>query len=100
MRTRRRVRHLHEARRLLRALADAEHATEALRFELLDVEHLDRDAVPAQRACAAAATMSAGDFSFDGVFTMSRAHVTASPTVAPRLDRGAHRGAGFRRRSR
>ena len=32
----------------------------------------------------AAVTMSAGDFSFDGVFTMSRAHVTASPTVAPR----------------
>ena len=29
--------------------------------------------------------MSAGDFSFDGVFTMSRAHVTASPTVAPRF---------------
>ena len=34
--------------------------------------------------------MSAGDFSFDGVFTMSRAHVTASPTVAPAVDRVAH----------
>ncbi len=37
-----------------------------------------------RRSLRAAATISAGDFSFDGVFTMSRAQVTASPTVAPR----------------
>ncbi len=32
----------------------------------------------------ASATTSAGGLSFDGRFTRSRAHVTASPMVAPR----------------
>ena len=37
--------------------------------------------------------MSAGDFSFDGVLTRSRAHVTASRDRRAPVDRGAHRRA-------
>ena len=45
----RRVGHLEETGRLLRSLADTQHATEALRLELLHVEHLHGDAAAAQQ---------------------------------------------------
>ena len=53
---------LQEARRLLGALADAEHAAHALRLQLRRRRAPDGDAACRAAACAAAATMSAGDF--------------------------------------